>query len=158
MIKYIKGNILEDVENFPNKPIIFPHVCNTDGVMGSGIALGIRNTWPKAEKVYSDVFKRDGELVLGTNQVVKVSDNIYVTNMIAQTSVIDKKPIKYAALVKCMKSIANLFEKDQYKSGQIRTVKFGGLRAGGTWEFIEELIDEIWKDIPVYIYCLEDQI
>jgi hypothetical protein len=35
---------------------------------------------------------------------------------------------------------------------EIHAPKFGSGLAGGNWNFIENLIEDIWIDIPVYIY------
>jgi len=42
------------------------------------------------------------------------------------------------------------FDKDQ--SVQIHAPKFGCGLAGGNWNFVSELIRDIWSNIPVFIY------
>jgi hypothetical protein len=82
---------------------------------------------------------------------VQVKENIEITvaNMYAQTGIrsistgdrskVNKKPIRYEYLVSCMTSVRDSLEADT-----IVAPKFGSLRAGGNWSFIEELIEEIW--------------
>jgi hypothetical protein len=48
--------------------------------------------------------------------------------------------------------IKNNFDKEN--TVQIHAPKFGSGLAGGNWNFIEELIKDIWLNIPVMIYSL----
>jgi hypothetical protein len=83
--------------------------------------------------------------------------------MIAQSGIKNyenPKPIKYVALMNCMLKVKDLIiEKKRENVGtkiSIHCPKFGSFRAGGNWDFIEELIFEIWIankiDVTVYDY------
>jgi hypothetical protein len=84
--------------------------------------------------------------------------------MIAQHETIrqNDKPIRYAALIQCMAGIRdhvlarNKVLQWHGQQSQIHCPKFGSDRARGSWEFIEELIDELWcaNNIPVTVYQL----
>jgi len=149
--RIVKGDVTEPQRQDKNEAVIIPHVCNNLGIMGAGVALGLKRKWLEVETSY------EGATSLGKCSFAKVGDNIVVINMVAQSGLINKnnpKPIKYLALINCMK-----FVQDWAISGNcvIHTPKFGSLRAGGNWGFIEELIREIWIDagIDVTVYEYE---
>ncbi len=134
-----------------------------------------------SDGVYEDV-SREGQhidvpFVLGQLQWVRVdrrditvseettrSSDTFVVNMIAQHETIrnnGKPPIRYEALVKCMSEVRDrcVHQKSIVKTWgsnpiEIHAPKFGSERAGGNWDFIAELIDELWlaHGIPVTIY------
>lgn len=81
---------------------------------------------------------------------------IYVANMIAQHSTITHQGagarcLRYDALVECMNHVANCFNR---QGSRIHCPKFGGALAGGNWDFIAELIQDIWinNGIPTTVY------
>lgn len=86
---------------------------------------------------------------------VQVKENIEITvaNMYAQTGIrsistgsrskVNKKPIRYEHLVNRMVSVRNSLEADT-----IVAPKFGSLRAGGNWSFVEELFDVVICEYP----------
>ena len=58
------------------------HGTNTRGVMGAGAALAIRNRWPI---VYEKFLERGkGKHLLGTLDIIKVADELYVGNLYSQ--------------------------------------------------------------------------
>jgi len=108
----------------------------------------------------------DRPFVNGGRQATEQDSPLMIVNMVAQSSTIGanpgSKPIRYEALVSCMGHVRNycvrrnaeLLGKCTNKPAEIHCPKFGSDRAGGTWEFIEELIAELWlaHDIPVTVY------
>lgn len=170
-IKYIEGDLFTHIHAqmvVGERFISIPHVCNNIGKMGSGFVVPLYQQWPEVKLRYEDWFRGEGEyqdqdryaMDLGRVQTVScsVSDGaVYVANMIAQNETIgtDPKPIRYAALCDCMAEVANGLIDHQ--NAEIHCPMFGCDRARGTWEFIEELIAEIWlsKDLPVYVYVLD---
>ena len=77
--------------------------------------------------------------------------------MIAQNGTISKKnyrPLNYLALVKCMNQI-NMFISKNFNNDtrvEIHAPRFGCGLAGGNWNFISDLIDDIWTNKSVVIY------
>lgn len=175
-ITYKKGDLFTMLPT--TSTVVIPHVCNNIGGWGSGFVVAVSNQWPKECKFASPEFQyrawfSQGEwpvknmatlpyedpilpasFRLGEVQFAKTgSNNVTVANMIAQNGTVSKqnpKPIKYAALVSCMKKVADHCDGLR----QIHAPKFGSALAGGNWEFIEELIDELWcargLDVTVY--------
>lgn len=164
----IIGNITAPQKTTENEIIIIPHIANNLGIFGAGVALAIKNKWPKAYGTYIEELKifDDYRNSLGSITYIEVEPNIYVFNMIAQDGIKNKdnlKPIKYWALIKCMKEVLStigILKSNELMFGNknskyvIHCPKFGNLRAGGNFEFILELINETWIDrgIDVVIY------
>lgn len=66
---------------------IIGHGVNCQGVMGSGVALAIRNKFPKAYEEYLKFcapFKGREHDLLGLTQLVEVGRGLYVANMFTQ--------------------------------------------------------------------------
>ncbi len=163
----IVGNITEPQKTTDNEIVIIPHIVNTLGIMGSGVALGLKNKWKEvydSYKYYLNAY-HDEINSLGTISIADVEDDIIVFNMVAQNGLKSKsnpKPIKYLALIKCMESVVVSIEsmktKIPYKDKKfvIHSPKFGSLRSGGNWYFILEFINEIWiekgYDVVIYEY------
>lgn len=142
--------------------VIVPHVCNNINGFGAGFAGQIAQYFPDVKENFHMLGNKPK---LGKTQFVVSQTNstykhsIVFANMIAQNGIISKnnpRPINYAALVYCMmeiKSYMKIFEKnnDNLKI-EIHAPKFGSGLAGGNWNFISNLIDDIWGDSTVFIY------
>lgn len=155
-IKYIKGNLFD---NIPSIGLTYiPHCCNNIGVMGSGFVVPLCQRWEKVLSEYKRWYKiNSNTLFLGTCQYVQVELNVCVINMIAQDGVVSRDnptPIKYKALIECMSRVRD--DISHLTSARIIAPKFGSGLAGGSWDMIEELIDELWtsNNIPVTIFEL----
>jgi len=144
------------------KRVIVPHCCNTKGIMGAGVALAISYKWPVVTHQYEINCKKYGRDSLGTVDFYEVEDfNFYaepvtikIANMIGQLGTISEdnpKPVKYSAIIKCMEQVMMTAIND---SAEIHCPKFCSDLAGGNFEFILELIQEIWVDngIDVFVY------
>jgi hypothetical protein len=150
-MNYIKGDIFTILPI--GKSIVVPHVVNNLGAFGAGFAAGVAKHWPIVREQYLEM--RALGYVLGTNQVVGVSENLAVINMIAQRGLIGRSnphPLNYDALRKCMEMVPSVVKT---MAGEIHTIKFGSGLAGGDWDRIEEMIDEIWGDLSVTIYTID---
>lgn len=140
---------------------IVPHVCNNINVFGAGFAAYLSNRYP----IIKENFHMLGNKAkLGQVQYVAIEkDKIYgheliVANMIAQNKTINynnTRPLNYEYLVKCMIDVRNFihYYQDKYQTKvEIHCPKFGSGLAGGNWLFINELIKDIWKSIPIIVY------
>lgn len=155
-----------DVTN-PNATgkIIIPHVCNDIGKWGRGFVMALSKRWPKTRKAYMDWYHsgydvdQDAKFKLGHTMFVKASKTktreIYVANMIAQHKIAvmgeTEKPIRYAALARCMAEVARYAQK---KNASIHAPVFGCGLAGGSKEVVFSLINELWisRGISVTVY------
>lgn len=145
--------------------IIVPHVCNNINAFGAGFAGDVSSRYPEVKENYHLL---GSNMKLGHTQFISVKKDktylheIIVANMIAQNGTIHKKnprPLNYAALMQCMLSVrhyANQLLKDKEKNRvEIHAPKFGSGLAGGNWDFIESIIQDIWTDMYVTIYSLK---
>lgn len=80
--------IINEIEGDVTSPTvgIIGHGVNCQGVMGSGVALTIRQKFPKAYEAYLELCARtsDRTNLLGTTQLVEVGPQLYVANMFTQ--------------------------------------------------------------------------
>jgi hypothetical protein len=165
----IKGNTIESAltkivsGSVNNHTIIIPHVCNNVGLFGAGFAKAIAEQFPIVKENFHLLGRTDSKL--GRVQFVtavehnQTKNKIIVANMIAQNGVIshkNKRPLNYAALAYCMgdvrKFYANILSPVDDRSVEIHAPKFGSGLSGGNWNFIAELINDVWNDINVYVY------
>lgn len=156
----VYNNLFTEIDKFYNSyNIIIPHVCNNKGVFGGGFTGGIAKYYPVVQQNYQLLGKK---CVLGYTQFVEVKHNretnkkIIFANMIAQNGTISRnnpKPINYYSLCLCMKSVIDYISTNLDSSEtQIHAPKFGSGLAGGNWNLISELIDNIWPNLTIFIY------
>ena len=172
MINYVVGDLFENLPE--DKIVVVPHIVNSSGGWGAGFVVPLGLRYPASRERYLE-FIAEHKLLekrcLGKTDFVVVEENqdrtIIVANMVGQKGVVsanNRKPIKYAALVKCMCEVAKHIRMmgwddlsiDVKKDVEIHAPKFGSGLACGNWALIEELIEEIWEDFNVTIYSLEE--
>lgn len=142
---------------------IIVHVCNDVGAWGGGFVLAVSQRWAEPEAQYRNWFRNkvgvetdtvkygsmenhpnnaDEKIFkLGNVQFVKVSEAIWVANMIGQKNVSHDAsglpPIRYEAIAECLKKVVH-FAKS--KNASVHMPRIGSGLAGGNWEDIEEII------------------
>jgi hypothetical protein len=162
-----RGDLFDNITSYINQgnngcSILIPHVCNNINAFGAGFAGAVARHFPIAKENYHLLGKQN---VLGYVQFVEVAKNknydhkIVIANMIAQNGTISKnnqRPLNYYSLVRCMASVNNYCSQNFNNENkiQIHCPKFGCGLAGGNWNFIQDLITDIWKNIPVFVYQL----
>jgi len=155
MIKYIKGDATEPIQ----KPAMICHMCNDIGKWGKGFVLALSNKWPVTREKYIAWHKGlitnySLDLPLGELQSVKVEDDIWVYNMIAQEGIYTKDgkpPIRYEALAKCLITIHVIA---CMKKRSIHMPRIGCGLAGGEWDKVKNLINLTLSEHDVYVYDL----
>jgi O-acetyl-ADP-ribose deacetylase (regulator of RNase III) len=150
-LKYITGDATKP-RGIGNK--IVCHICNDQGLWGSGFVLSLARRWPETREAYKAL--HTDCLVLGTVQIVPVKKDITVANMIAQHETIrtNDHPLDYAALEVCLRAVGQLAK---LQGSSVHMPRIGCGLAGGKWELILPLIREslIRENIDVYVYTLE---
>ena len=165
---YVNGDIFTDARNIVNnqlnrRSIIIPHVCNNMNSYAAGFAAAVAEEFPLAKENYHMLVLRQS---LGYSQFIKVHEknknSITIANMICQNGFRNKtnnRPLNYANLVICMYKVKQYAIdlqksiKDEQYSVEIYCPKFGSGLAGGKWDFIEDLIKDLWTDqFNVYVY------
>lgn len=146
------------------------HVCNDIGGWGSGFVISVSKRWPQPEAVYRDEYKR-GLIKLGVVSTVKVENDIWVCNMVAQRGIGSRSsnfkeqlnddglpPIRYDALQTCMTMVQYGLDTGRCDFPSIHVpYKMGADRAGGDWEKIVDMMYKTFcvNDIPVTAYKLD---
>ena len=99
-IEIIKGDALELATG------VLVHGCNTEGVMGSGIARGVKTRYPNVYDVYKQAQRENG-LKLGSCSIGVARDNLYIVNAVTQTLTLNTTqferlyPVSYDAIARC---------------------------------------------------------
>jgi hypothetical protein len=167
-ISYVSGDIFDNINYYISaenngSSIVIPHVCNNINLFGAGFAGAVAKHYPVVKENYHLLGSAFLKNNLGHTQFIEVCrDKTYghkliFANMIAQNSIISKnnnRPLNYLALAKSMVNV-NKYIKSNFDNDskvQIHAPKFGCGLAGGNWNFIENLIEDIWTDIDVTIY------
>lgn len=146
--------------------VFIPHVCNNIDLFGAGFAAAVSEQYPEVKANYHMLGKNFLKNNLGHSQVIKIKEDakykhsLYIVNMIAQNGVKSKnnhRPLNYAALTKSMVQLSQYIHMNtgftkQTEKIEIHAPKFGSGLAGGNWNFISDLIDDIWNKYTVYIY------
>tara|TARA_Y100000310_G_scaffold56232_1_gene51590 strand:+ start:26483 stop:26977 length:495 start_codon:yes stop_codon:yes gene_type:complete len=155
-LKTIVGDATNPQLTDDNEVAVIPHVCNDAGGWGAGFVVALSKRWRHPEEGYRRMEKK-----LGSISTVNIGDGPVVINMIAQRGYIDSemnpRPLKYNALVECMEKVGKTYAainsvgEEKYV---IHCPKFGSDLAGGRWEFILDLIEDIWlnKGLDVVVY------
>ena len=163
MIKYITGNLLDS-----NAEIIV-HGVNAQGVMGSGVALAIRQKYPLAYTEYIKKHKNSGWSE-GDCQIIDINYSNkhdrenkinlkYVANVCSQ-KYFGKDGKVYASLDAIEKGLEQVFRFAKCIDCKIALPKIGAGRGGIEWEKVEKIIkDLVYKyKVEVEIYYLKEKV
>ena len=161
-------NIIRDrVNSKENGATIFvPHVCNNIDLFDAGFAGQVAKEYPSVKTDYHLLGKNFLQKNLGHCQTIKVFEEpqyrhkLYFVNMISQNGVKgfnNQRPLNYLALAQSMNKLAQIIYMntgflDKSENIEIHAPKFGSGLAGGNWNFISELISDIWGKFFVTIY------
>ena len=135
---------------------IIAHVCNDLGRWGKGFVLAVSRRWREPEDVFKASFRANNNCALGDIQIVPVSPEITIVNMIAQHRVAVKSetsipPIRYEALERALSQVA---EGALELNATVHMPRIGCGLAGGRWELIEPIIEKQLssQNIAVTVY------
>lgn len=163
MINYITGDATEPIE----KPAVILHIVNDVGAWGKGFVLPLGEKYPAARQAYFQ-----NRLSLGENQFVTVTEDrsVVVVNMCAQAGVgrwHGVPPIRYVSLMNCLNEVRDKLGQvydsnaDRYRNGysglrgfSIHMPRIGCGLAGGSWDVVGPIVQEILGDFEVYVYDL----
>lgn len=168
-IHIVKSNLFDNLDKYIYSTnngcsIIVPHVCNNVGVFGGGFTKELSEKYPVVKENYHLLGNNFLKHNLGYTQYIETLKNkeygykLIFANMIAQNGLIstnNPRPLNYGALVRCMESVANyikILSKTLDHDIQIHCPKFGCGLAGGNWDLICNLIEDIWNKYTVTAY------
>ena len=127
---------------------IICHICNDIGAWGAGFVLALSAKWSYPEQRYRAIPHYE----LGTAMVLKVEDDIYVANMIAQRGTRPDAqgipPVRYLALTDALSKVNKIAED---MGATLHMPRIGCGLAGGEWSAVEAIINEVVTvDVTVY--------
>lgn len=137
-INYKVGNILTNVTSG-----VLLHSVNTLGVMGAGVARGIKSLYPDTFNTYAahcnDQFDVSGSALVGTYISTKENQGkLTIINAFGQTAIgRDGRFVSYDALDQIFSNIYSGY-LDEVQT--IDTVKIGAGLGGGSWPVIEQIL------------------
>lgn len=147
-VSIVTGDLLEAEERF------IAHGCNAMGVMGSGVALAIKNKWPEAVQTY---FDSSDTLIMGNIYVGETDDSPAIINAITQrrAGADGRRYVSYDAVDKSMRLAAQYVKKAGYS--EIALPKIGAGLGGGDWSVISAILEKVGEDYNVdfKVYVLE---
>lgn len=146
-IKY-KGNLLD------SKADIICHQTNCKGVMGSGVALAIKQKYPRVFEQYKKAHQK-GLLTLGMCQIVHTNpdseDDRLVANLCGQDEFNGlKRCTNYEGIYVCLEKLA-----DYCKNNNVKSIAFpwkmSSDRGGADWNIITAMIESVFKTMDITI-------
>lgn len=158
-MKIINGNLLDRFDKAEFDAIA--HVCNCQGVMGSGIAKVIKDRHPDAFKAYKDAERAMQKipayqgLQLGTISRGTATTGRSIYNLHAQNFYgTDKRHINYEALYCCLELVRDEMESRDEKTLGI-PFKMGADRAGGDFRIVMAMVTSIFNQSDIWVTAVD---
>lgn len=128
------------------------HGCNAKGVMGSGVALAVKETYPHVHLDYVTEYHKNG-LTLGRAYPVLAKPGLHIWNAITQDTYGSiKRCVSYDAIQTCFQDINYVIPFIESTVEPIVHIPMiGAARGGGNWEIIREIIEQT-MDFPVILW------
>ena len=144
MIKIINGDL------FDTHAEAICHQVNCQGVMGSGIALQVKQKYPCVFEAYKDYCKEHQGDLLGRVQGV-VCHGITIYNLFAQDKYgyDGKCYTSYGALQKCFDVLENSLPENTKIA---MPYLMGCHRGGGDWNVVYQMIENTFRRHDILIY------
>lgn len=155
----MKDYIIKDGDLTMADEVIICHQVNCKGKMGSGVALAIKNKFPKAFREYYELVQNNrlnyakSEALLGTVQYVAIEEQgkpvKYIANMFAQDG------YGYRGVYTSIEAFKKCLE-DINKVGVGCNIAFpwkiGCVRGGADWDVVLNLILITLKDVNSIVF------
>jgi hypothetical protein len=135
---------------------IIAQVVNTGAALGRGFGYSLNKNYPIVKTALNEWKSDKNKFKLGNSQIVKVSSDLYVFQMLAQKGIFateNEIPLRYNELRKCL---IELREAALEYNCSVHMPAIGAGQAKGDWEIIIGMIhDELVNfDVKVNIYLL----
>jgi len=156
-----EGDLLCSHEN------IIGHQVNCQGVMGAGLARHVKEKYPNVFEEYKlecQIYRRERTL-MGKCQLVKVNTDKWIANLFGQYQVgtvandrVDNESLdalqkkRYEALKQSLYELKSFAQ--QHHLSVALPYQLGSGLAGGSWEVVRQMIEEVFHDYYVTIYKL----
>lgn len=147
MINYYIGDVIKAFLDI-KEPVILIHGCNCFNTMGAGIAKQIKEQFPEVYEADCKTISGDRNK-LGTYTYYQF-DNKIVINAYTQYNYSSHKPqLDYFALGTVLEQI-----KQDFPNYKIIMPKIGAGLAGGNWDIISSIIEQIFPNSIIDVYSL----
>jgi O-acetyl-ADP-ribose deacetylase (regulator of RNase III) len=154
-IELIDGNLLD----FPNDIDFIAHSCNTQNVMGAGIARQIKDRYPMAYEADCNAMYED-EVGLGSYSFAwtDATQTKGIYNMYTQDRIGGARAVDYEGFYLTLQNVANHIEWQMKHEDEEKTLGLPwgiscGL-AGGNWSVIFSMINDILVDKSFKTYIV----
>lgn len=139
---------------------VIAQVVNTSGGLGLGFGKSLAKNFPEIKSALSKWKEQKDKFRLGESQLVKVTNDTYVFQMLAQKGLFERNgeiPLKYTSLSKCLIELKDVCSN---LNAKVHMPMIGAGQAKGDWNIISGMIyDElINKGIDVNIYMLPGKV
>lgn len=164
-VREVVGDLLKsDVD-------VIGHQTNCIGVMGAGIALKIKNMYPNVFAKYRELcteqnkskellgkcqmLSESGDLI-DINNLNKEDNEKIIANLFGQYSIGNGLETQYEHLKTALEELKKVGKKHNLWIGL--PYKLGSGLAGGDWNVVRKIIEEVFSDYPVTIYKLPSEV
>lgn len=146
MVRYVKGDLFE------SKADILAHGVNCVGGFGSGVAGQIAQKYPNVKFNYLRKYESEG-WQLGDVQFL-YAYGFYIANCATQQEYYprNKVHVDYNAVKVCMEKVKEFAKNGNFT---IAIPKIGAGLAGGDWNTIEKILNEVFNDYDISVYVLK---
>lgn len=148
MLHYTRGNLLE------SPAVALVNAVNTQGVMGKGIALAFRETFPHNYREYRNACTA-GQLTPG--KLLAVWDEApglgrkLIINFPTKTDW--RLPSKYEYVESGLQALVTLIEAEQITSIAVPALGCG--LGGLEWSRVREMIEQYLRNLPAEVWVFE---
>lgn len=157
VIQYLVGDATSPRGNGEK---IIAHVVN-DGAphWGAGFARAVAKRWPKVQDDFIAWTEEDrSHLRLGQTREFPIEADLSIFHMVAQRGYgkSTKPLIRYQHLESCLRALSALAKE---RSLSVHMPRIGCGQAGGNWEVVSEMIDDILcrEGVSVTVYDLPSE-
>lgn len=139
-IRYVHGSALDP--RGEGSRLVCQMVNDRARKWGGGIARRAARVYPQAEQEFADwLSQRPMAERLGKVHFSSEFDGIVIASLVAQEGFgkANRPRIRYGALEQCLRSVAEFARMNDFS---VHMPRIGTGAAGGTWEAIEEIVDQ----------------
>jgi len=136
---------------------IIAQVVNTSAALGRSFGYSLAKNYPIVKEALKKWHANKSEFVLGKTNLVKINEELFVFQMLAQKGLFPKQneiPLKYNELRKCL---IELRDTAIELNSSIHMPAIGSGNAGGDWNIIIGMIHDelVSHDLKVNIYLFQ---
>lgn len=138
------------------------HGVNCQGVMGSGVAKALYEAFPVVKEYYLKYYQVMKPKISRTSELLGYVDPVFINDRVIFNCFTQDKYgndstryVDYPAVVDCFRELVDNYEQDIF-DGPLAIPKIGCGLAGGNWEFMEQLInDVVGNKLEIWVYYKE---